>query len=64
MIKYLPFALTLLLSFTTLSHSQEVNEAREVFETNIDASLDDVWDAFTTTQGLQSWVAPNSDIDF
>ena len=64
MIKYLPFALTLLLSFTTLSHSQEVNEAREVFETNIDASLDDVWDAFTTTQGLQSWVTPNSDIDF
>lgn len=33
-----------------------------VFE--VDANIGDVWQAFTTTEGLQSWVAPLVDIDF
>ena len=28
------------------------------------ASVDDIWAAFTTTEGLRSWVAPLADIDF
>lgn len=39
-------------------------DSREVFEYEIDASIDEVWDAFTTTKGLQSWVAPLAEIDF
>jgi len=39
-------------------------ETREVFEVEIDASVDDIWNAFTTTKGLQSWVAPLADIGF
>lgn len=34
----------------------------DVFE--VDANVADVWQAFTTTEGLQSWVAPLADIDF
>ena len=39
-------------------------DARVVDEFEIKASVDDVWNAFTTTDGLQSWVAPLADIDF
>lgn len=38
-------------------------EPREVFEVEINASVDDIWDAFITTDGLRSWVAPLADID-
>lgn len=37
---------------------------REVFEYEIDAGIDAVWAAFSTTAGLQSWVAPLAEIDF
>ncbi len=40
------------------------SEPREVFEVEIDTSIDDVWAAFTTTAGLKSWIAPLADIDF
>jgi len=40
------------------------DEHRNVFESEVDASVDDVWTAFTTTEGLQSWVSPLADIDF
>ena len=30
----------------------------------IDASIDQVWDAFITTAGLKSWAAPLADVDF
>ena len=40
------------------------DDARQVIEKEIDASLDRVWNAFTTTEGLKSWVAPLADIDF
>ena len=39
-------------------------EPREVFTVEIDGSVDEIWRAFTTTKGLQSWVAPLADIDF
>ncbi len=40
------------------------DESREVFEIEIDAGIDDVWEAFTTTAGIKSWVAPLAEIDF
>lgn len=39
-------------------------EDREVVEAEIDASIDDVWHAFTTSDGLRTWVAPLVEIDF
>lgn len=38
------------------------NRTTDEFE--IEASIDNVWNAFTTTEGLKSWVAPLADIDF
>tara|TARA_B100000676_G_scaffold279333_1_gene302500 strand:- start:400 stop:570 length:171 start_codon:yes stop_codon:yes gene_type:complete len=38
--------------------------ARQVLEIEIDASIDQVWDAFITTAGLKSWAAPLADVDF
>jgi uncharacterized protein YndB with AHSA1/START domain len=61
MIYRITFTLITILMFTTISAYEE---PREVFEVEIDASIDDVWDAFTTTEGLKSWVAPLADIDF
>lgn len=46
------------------SSPASAQEKREVFEVEIDAGIDDVWKAFTTTDGLKSWVAPLADIDF
>ena len=37
---------------------------RQVLEIEIDASIDQVWDAFTTTAGFKSWAAPLADVDF
>jgi uncharacterized protein YndB with AHSA1/START domain len=54
-------AVTALLAVSTALVTQET---REVLEVEIDASVDDIWNAFTTTEGLQSWVAPLADIDF
>lgn len=45
------------------SAQEEPVDEREVFEVEIDASVDDIWTAFTTTEGLKSWVAPHADID-
>ena len=44
--------------------SAAADEPREVFEIEIDAGIDAVWEAFTTTAGIQSWVAPLAEIDF
>lgn len=38
-------------------------ESRAVLEYEIDAGNDAVWEAFTTTKGLQSWVTPLAEID-
>ena len=40
------------------------DEPREIFEFEIDAGIEAVWEAFTTTTGIQSWVSPLADIDF
>lgn len=55
----LSFAVTLM--FCSTSAAQE---PREVLEVEINANVDDIWNAFTTTDGLKSWVAPLADIDF
>ena len=39
------------------------DDSRAVYETEIDAGIDDVWRAFTTNKGLQSWMAPIVEID-
>lgn len=57
----LVFAVAATLALSTVSVA---DEPREVFEVEIEASVDEIWDAFTTTKGLQSWVAPLADIDF
>ncbi len=61
MIQHIRFAFIASLIISSISVAQE---PREVFEVNIEASVDDVWAAFTTTKGLKSWVAPLADIDF
>lgn len=50
---------TLLTCVPTLGQDNRI-----VDEFEIEASVDDVWNAFTTTDGLKSWVAPLVDIDF
>ena len=59
--KTLLFCLILTVTFSSLTRAEE---PREVFEVDIDASVEDIWHAFTTNEGLQSWVAPLADIDF
>lgn len=57
----------LLVSIAVLAFSSAVvaqEDKRVVAEFEIEASVDDVWNAFTTTDGLKSWVAPLADIDF
>ncbi len=61
MFRRLFFVLIVSMGFPSISVAQE---PREIFEVQIDASIDDIWAAFTTTAGLQSWVAPLADIDF
>lgn len=53
-----------LLFTATLSALAAAEEPKEVFEVDIDASVEDICHAFTTTEGLQSWVAPLADVDF
>jgi uncharacterized protein YndB with AHSA1/START domain len=61
MIRRLILTIAAALSLSTPLFAQET---REVLEVEIDASVDDIWNAFTTTKGLQSWVAPLADVDF
>ena len=52
-------------SVTVFSAALAVAEDdRQVLEIEIDASIDQVWDAFTTTAGFKSWAAPLADVDF
>ena len=54
------FVLVVIGMFSTRAMAEE---PREVFEVEIDAGVDEIWEAFTTTKGLQSWVTPLADID-
>lgn len=47
-----------------LCTSAFAQDDRVVDEFEFVASVDDVWNAFTTTDGLKSWAAPLADIDF
>ncbi len=38
-------------------------EDREIFETEIDADIESVWEAFSTAEGLTKWMAPLADIE-
>jgi len=60
MIQHFIHAIIATLAFSSFSVAQE---PREVFEVEIDAGIDDIWHAFTTTEGLKSWVAPLADVD-
>ena len=61
MIRYVILCFIATLVFCSVSVAQE---PREVFEVEINAGVDDIWNAFTTAEGLKSWVAPLADIDF
>ena len=52
------------ISIFAISTPLAAQETRAVYEVEIDAKVDVIWNAFTTTQGLQSWVAPLADVDF
>ena len=39
------------------------DHGRVVYEAEIDAEIEAVWQAFTTSEGLRSWMAPLVDID-
>jgi uncharacterized protein YndB with AHSA1/START domain len=62
MIRQLLFGLTASLVLVPSAFSQD--DMREEFEVDVNASVADIWQAFTTTEGLKSWVAPLADIDF
>lgn len=55
--------LALLFVFVTCVAVSAQDDQRVVDEFEIDASVDDVWKAFTTNEGVQSWVAPLADVD-
>ncbi len=57
-------SLAILLSVLFMSANTCAQDDRLVDEFEVEASVDDVWNAFTTTEGLKSWVAPLADIDF
>jgi uncharacterized protein YndB with AHSA1/START domain len=42
----------------------EVIESRAVYEGEINAGIDAVWTAFTTKDGLESWMAPLVEVEF
>jgi uncharacterized protein YndB with AHSA1/START domain len=48
---------------TCVSSTAIANGQRVVYEAEIDACIDDVWKAFTTNDGLTSWMAPIAEID-
>lgn len=65
MIRHMILIVTTMMVFSVaISSTLVAQKRREVFEVEIDASVDEIWGAFTTSQGLQSWVAPLADIDF
>lgn len=39
------------------------DDGRVVYETEIDADINAVWNAFTTNDGIQLWMAPLAEID-
>ncbi len=46
-----------------LAFAADAKDNRLVVEGVVDASVEEVWKAFTTTEGLKSWLAPHADIE-
>ena len=57
------FSLCLLAAPDPAVDAAETAGSRAVYETEIDAGIDAVWAAFTTTAGLRRWMAPLVEID-
>lgn len=51
------------LAVISVHPTSEAEEGREVYEAEIDAEIDAVWNAFTTDDGLRKWMAPLVEID-
>lgn len=49
--------------FSMPSPTSWADESRLVYEVEIDANVEAVWKAFTTEEGLKSWMAPIVEID-
>ena len=58
-----PAALLITLFASSLCSVAIADDHRVVYETEIDADIDAVWNAFTTNDGLQSWMAPLVEIE-
>lgn len=56
-------ALLLTLLAGSCFYSFAEDQSRAVFEAELDADIDSVWEAFTTNEGLSKWMAPIIDID-
>src|SRR5262249_3790155 len=56
-------ALVLLAGFAALPPAAAAAEDRVITEGVIDAGLAEVWTAFTTKEGLESWMAAHAEID-
>lgn len=63
MSRHVLFILSFLL-FSAMPAFAERDNHRVVDEYTVEANISEVWHAFTTDKGLQSWVAPLADIDF
>jgi len=58
------FPLVLLLAVTLAPATLfAADDAREVYVTEVDASVEKVWKAFTTSDGLKQWMAPLVEIE-
>ena len=57
------FILIILLSLLMEVICLESEVSKVVFESEVGADIAVVWNAFTTTEGLQSWMAPIVEID-
>ncbi|MEO1084349.1 MAG: SRPBCC domain-containing protein [Acidobacteriota bacterium] len=45
------------------SSAASADEQRVVYETEVNANLDTVWNAFTTSEGVRSWMAPVAEVE-
>lgn len=63
MIRYVACAIAIA-SIPALAYEPATDaDDRVVFVAEVEADLDDVWDAFTTNEGLRMWMAPLVEID-
>ena len=57
------FSLLLIAVLSSAGSVMAADDNRAVYETEIDADIDVVWNAFTTNDGLQAWMAPLVEIE-